>query len=65
MNLHFVEENYSLYTNGWLDLWNYFESTRNLDGYTWDSANNNLIKRLLFLDNRRMRLDRIAVHSKA
>jgi hypothetical protein len=37
LNLHFVEENYSLYKNEWLDLWEYFDETRKLDGYTWDS----------------------------
>lgn len=59
LNLHNLGETDFLYNSGFRDTW--LEVNGTDPGYSWDSKRNNLISKMLVLDNRRMRLDRIAV----
>jgi len=59
LNLHFVGETEILWDLGYKDLW--LEKYFHEDGYTWDSNLNGIIANWLWLDNRRMRLDRICI----
>ena len=59
LNLHNLGETSFLYESQFRDTW---LEVNGLDpGYSWDSIRNSLIRTLLKFDNRRMRLDRIAV----
>ena len=57
LNLHFTEESNYLSRLGFVDAWDLIHPHEK--GYTWDSQKNNIIKKFLLFDNRRMRLDRI------
>lgn len=59
LNLHLINETCLLYKYGFYDCW--VEAHPDDKGYTWDPLRNKLINYLLPYDNRRMRLDRIAV----
>lgn len=59
LNLHLRGETAVLLRNGFLDCW--VELKGDDVGYTWDPQVNGMINMVLPFDNRRMRLDRIAV----
>jgi len=59
LNLHLVGETESLWGFGYEDLW--LKKYTHEDGYTWDPNINSMIRKWLWLDNRRMRLDRICM----
>lgn len=63
LNLHKRNETGVLYGNGYYDCW--VERKGEEEGYTWDPLRNKLINYILPYDNRRMRLDRIAVKNGA
>eukprot|EP01113_Clastostelium_recurvatum_P012037 TRINITY_DN16200_c0_g1_i1.p1 TRINITY_DN16200_c0_g1~~TRINITY_DN16200_c0_g1_i1.p1 ORF type:complete len:309 (+),score=61.84 TRINITY_DN16200_c0_g1_i1:97-1023(+) len=57
LNLHRPEEDVIIGEVGFEDLWRPTDDDPH--GYTWDTLTNTLIRYFLFLDRRRMRLDRI------
>ena len=63
MNFSNLGETDHLYRLGYEDGWLAFRGLE--PGYTWDAQENTLIRLTLPLDNRRLRLDRIAWHQKA
>jgi hypothetical protein len=71
LNLHLPIETNILLQNDYSDLWletepirETFQKKQHPLGFTWDPVKNTFIKYWLPFDNRRMRLDRIAVADK-
>ena len=64
LNLHNKGETGMIYENGMQDVHLDLNGAQD-DGYTWDSKTNVLIGLILPCDNRRMRLDRIAVNQNS
>lgn len=63
-NYHLIGETQFIYKQGFVDLWVEKNGLDLSEGFTWDSNTNSLIELLLF-ENRRMRLDRIILHSES
>jgi len=59
LNFHFPGENKLLGKHQFVDLW--LERHSHFDGITWDTSANSMSGCMLPFDNRRMRLDRIAM----
>lgn len=59
LNMHFPGENKVLEEHGYYDLW--LERYSHFDGYTWDPDYNSMLMMKEPFDNRKMRLDRIAI----